>query len=111
MLVLLSGGPLLSNGAGRHYFIHTFRGCAAQPNTRPRGLRRGERKTWRPPLTRYSAMPDPIVAYVEFTDGLRPVFEGSAGQYVFDDDGQKIRGVWYIPREECDVPVIVEEKR
>jgi hypothetical protein len=53
-------------------------------------------------------MPEPV-AYIEFTDGLRrPVFEEPDGrQYVLDDDGEPVYGVWFIPREECDLPVIV----
>jgi hypothetical protein len=54
-------------------------------------------------------MADPIVAHIEFTDGQkRPVYEGPAGQYVIDDDGDKVHGVWFIPREDCDVPLVVE---
>ena len=57
-------------------------------------------------------MPDHIVAYTEFVDGaLRPVYEATIGktvrQYVLDDDGETVFGVWYIPREECDLPIIV----
>jgi hypothetical protein len=25
------------------------------------------------------------------------------GQYVIDENGEEIRGVWYIPRDACDV--------
>ena len=51
---------------------------------------------------------DPIVCYTFFTDGIRrPVFEDAIGQYVIGDDGEPIRGLWYI-RPEADFPVIVE---
>ena len=38
-----------------------------------------------------------------------PVYEDGRGQFVIDQDGNEVRGVWYIPREECDVPIIVEK--
>jgi hypothetical protein len=55
-------------------------------------------------------MSDEVVAYVEFADGQRrPVYQDATGrQYVVDDDGEPIRGVWYIPRDECDVPIVVD---
>jgi hypothetical protein len=28
-------------------------------------------------------------------------------QYVLDDDGEPVYGVWFIPREEADVAVVV----
>jgi hypothetical protein len=50
--------------------------------------------------------------FTEFTDGLmRPVFVDAPGQYVIDDDGEPADGHWYIPREECDVPLIVDARR
>jgi hypothetical protein len=56
-------------------------------------------------------MPEPI-CFTEFTDGLqRPVFEDARGQYVIDDDGEPVRSLWYIPREEADLPLIVEAPR
>jgi hypothetical protein len=56
-------------------------------------------------------MNDPLIARVRFVDGAeRSVFEDLDGrQYVLDDDGEPIRGVWYIPRDGgTDLPVIVE---
>jgi hypothetical protein len=48
------------------------------------------------------------LAYVWFTDGVkRPVYELAGHQYVEDDDGEPIFGVWFIAREECDTAVIV----
>ena len=59
-------------------------------------------------------MPDPI-AYVWFVDGVkRPIFEEPNGrQYVIDDDGEPVYGVWYVPPEVLaemfgDRPVIVD---
>jgi hypothetical protein len=58
---------------------------------------------------RNTIMPDelPIIAWVEFNDGpMRPVYEDVDGrQFVIDDDGQWVYGVWFIPPE-CDEPVI-----
>jgi hypothetical protein len=49
------------------------------------------------------------IAYTFTVDGLRlPVYEDSRGQFIIDENGEEIRGLWYIPREECDRPVIVE---
>jgi hypothetical protein len=47
-------------------------------------------------------MTDPIIAYVLFTDGAkRPVYQEPGGkQYVIDDEGEKVHGVWYLPPEE-----------
>jgi hypothetical protein len=51
-------------------------------------------------------MPNPVVAFTEFADGVRrSVYEEPDGrQYVIDKDGEQVYGVWYIPREECDRP-------
>jgi hypothetical protein len=56
-------------------------------------------------------MPNPIVAFGDFVDGLRrSVYEEPDGrQYVVDNDGEKVFGVWFIPREECDQPIIVDD--
>jgi hypothetical protein len=52
---------------------------------------------------------DPVVAYTEFLGGnVRPVYEDHHGQYVIADDGEPVRGVWFIPRDEADAPAIVE---
>jgi hypothetical protein len=56
----------------------------------------------------FARLPAGAVAEIQFTDGTaRSVFEDTRGQYVLDDDGEPVYGVWFIPREECDVPVIV----
>jgi len=48
------------------------------------------------------------VAYVQFADSkTRPVFEDERGQYVMADDSEPIYGVWYIPPEECRIPIVV----
>jgi hypothetical protein len=56
------------------------------------------------------AMNDPIVAYRVFTDGTtRPVYEDWHGkQYVVDEDGNRVYGVWFIPESDTvDLPIIV----
>lgn len=55
-------------------------------------------------------MPNTVVAFVDFVDGLRgSVYEEPDGrQYVYNNDGEKSYGVWFIPREECDRPIIVQ---
>ena len=56
-------------------------------------------------------MPTQPVAYTTFTDGvLRPVCEDERGQFVIDEDGCRIRGVWCIPLEECLIPIIVSPR-
>jgi hypothetical protein len=54
-------------------------------------------------------MSDEPIAYVDFADGVsRPVFEQVNGrQYVLDDEGERAYGVWLIPAEEADTPLIV----
>jgi hypothetical protein len=38
------------------------------------------------------------IAYTEFTDGvMRPVYEDARGQFVFDDDGNRIDGARWVP--------------
>jgi hypothetical protein len=55
-------------------------------------------------------VPDVHVADTVFTDGVwRAVYEQPDGrQYVIDDDGEPVFGIWFIPRDDADVPVIVE---
>ena len=49
------------------------------------------------------------VAHVRFADGpMRPVFEAKDRQFVIDDDGNPVYGVWYIPRDDCEVPIIAQ---
>jgi hypothetical protein len=51
---------------------------------------------------------DPIIAYCAFADGaMSPVYEDGRRQYVIDDDGHRVYGVWQIPEDEPDLPVIV----
>ena len=49
------------------------------------------------------------VAYVRFAHGpLCPVFEADGRQFVVDDAGDQVYGVWYIPPEDGTVPIIVD---
>lgn len=52
---------------------------------------------------------DPVVAYCVMVDGTKtPVFEDAVGQYILDD-GEPLRGVWFIPPGDdgADVPIVV----
>jgi hypothetical protein len=52
---------------------------------------------------------DPLICYSEFLGGImRPVYEDAVGQYVIDDDGEQVRGVWFIPPNEADEATIVQ---
>ena len=55
-------------------------------------------------------MPDPIVAYTAFLGGpMRPVYEQWNGrQYVMDDEGEPVYGLWFIPPDEPDLLLIVQ---
>ena len=56
-------------------------------------------------------MLDPIIAYTNLSDGTHAVYEKLDGrQYVLDEDGDKVHGVWLIPRDgdEIDLPILVE---
>jgi hypothetical protein len=51
-----------------------------------------------------------LIGYRHFVDGARwPIYEDANGQYVLDDDGERVYGVYLIPEEKsCDSPVILE---
>jgi hypothetical protein len=56
-------------------------------------------------------MLDPVIAHVGFVDGVsRAVFEQLDGrQYVLDDDGDRVCGVWFIPPDgDIDLPAVVD---
>ena len=50
-----------------------------------------------------------IIGYRQFVDGTRrPDYLDAKGQYVLDDDGERVYGVRLIPEAECcDLAVIV----
>jgi hypothetical protein len=37
---------------------------------------------------------------------MRRVYEDDRGQFVIDDDGRRVNGVWYFPRDECEMPIL-----
>lgn len=53
---------------------------------------------------------DTVIAYVPFTDAeVRPVYEQpDQRQYVIDPDGVRIFGVWFIPRDVADAPIVID---
>jgi hypothetical protein len=53
---------------------------------------------------------DQAIGYRLFVDGTRrPIYADDLGQYVLDNEGQRVYGVYLLQEEEgCDVPVIVE---
>lgn len=53
-----------------------------------------------------------VIGAATFVDGsTRLVFEtGDGRQFVFDDDGQRVYGVWYRPKDEADEPIMIEAK-
>ena len=51
------------------------------------------------------------IAYQPFFDGTRkPVYDDGKCRWVEEPDGTRVYGVWYVPREECDTPIIVGDK-
>jgi hypothetical protein len=54
-------------------------------------------------------LPAEPIAFIHFADGTcRPIYDDGRRQYVIDDDGEPVYGVWYVPREyNCDRPIIV----
>ncbi len=55
--------------------------------------------------------PKNFVATIEFADGkTRPVFEApDRRQYVLNNRGRRIFGVWYYPRE-ADTPIVIDNR-
>jgi hypothetical protein len=61
------------------------------------------------PATR-NHIPDELLGHRLFTDGTRrPIYRDAAGnQYVLDDDGERVHGLFLSsPEEGCDLPIIV----
>ena len=51
---------------------------------------------------------DLIIGHCQFADGaMRPIYDDGQRQYVNDDDGYPVYGVWIIPEEEPTPPLIV----
>jgi hypothetical protein len=53
-----------------------------------------------------------VLAHIDCTDGTRrPVYEDGHGrQYVLDDLGEPIFGLWLIPRPEVQPDVILDDR-
>ena len=53
---------------------------------------------------------DPVIAFTEVCDGpMRPVYQDSdGGQYIHDNDGEIVRGVWWVPHDLPDEPLMVD---
>jgi hypothetical protein len=46
------------------------------------------------------------IGYRDFVDDTRrAVFEDDVGQFVLDDDGKRLYGVWLVPKEESQLPL------
>ena len=57
--------------------------------------------TRQPVGARMKPYPDPIVAFRQFVDGsMRPVYDDGKRQYAINDDGDRVYGVFFIPRNE-----------
>jgi hypothetical protein len=51
---------------------------------------------------------DPLIGQCQFADSaMRPIHDDGRRQYVIDDDGYPVYGVWLIPEDEPDLPLIV----
>ena len=57
----------------------------------------------------HHSLSDVAMAEVHFDDGsIRTAWETADGlQYVEDDNGERVYGVWFIP-EDCPRPIIVD---
>jgi hypothetical protein len=52
--------------------------------------------------------PDPVIGHCHIADGnMRPVYDDGKRQYVIDDDGYRVYGVWLIPKDDPELPLIV----
>jgi hypothetical protein len=60
-------------------------------------------------LTDQHSLADVAIAEVQFADGsIRTAWETADGlQYVEDDNGEWVDGVWYVPLDDGPVPVII----
>jgi hypothetical protein len=51
---------------------------------------------------------DPVIGHCKFADGaMRPIYDDGRRQYVIDNDGFPVYGVWLIPEEVPLAPLIV----
>jgi hypothetical protein len=51
---------------------------------------------------------DPVIGQCRFADGaMRPIYDDGKRQYLIDDDGLPVYGVWLIPEDEPNLLLIV----
>ena len=49
------------------------------------------------------------IAHVWYADGiLRHVFEADDRQFVTDGNGDRVYGVWFIPKDASDEPLVID---
>ena len=48
------------------------------------------------------------IAFIQFTDGVRPVYEDAHGQFVHDNEGKAVYGIWFMAPNEPDEPIQVD---
>ena len=56
-------------------------------------------------------MSDPLIGYRYCVGEARcPIYEDTHGQYVLNDDGERVYGLYFLQEEgnDCDPPVIVD---
>ncbi len=56
----------------------------------------------------HSTMKLQPIAFVPFTDGVRPVYQDAHGQFVHDNEGKAVYGIWFVAPNEPDEPIQVE---
>jgi hypothetical protein len=56
---------------------------------------------------------DQFIGHVLLVDGAtRPIYQQPDGrQYILNEEGERVHGVWMIPEEESFLPTIVVEAR
>jgi hypothetical protein len=51
---------------------------------------------------------DSFIGHCKFADGaMRPIYDDGRRQYVIDNDGFPVYGVWLIPEDAPNLPLIV----
>ena len=50
---------------------------------------------------------DSIISHCRFADGvMRPIYDDARRHFVHDGNGYRVYGVWLIPVEEPDLPLV-----
>jgi hypothetical protein len=50
---------------------------------------------------------EPVAFYLPDDNARVPIFDDGWSQFVEWPDGRREYGIWFIPREECDTPIVV----